>query len=58
MGLIKFELKIPQELGLKLGRTKEMVSKELKKAAVIQLFCKGQISSGKAAEILEMDKSS
>ena len=56
MTAVKVEFMLPAEVVSKLGDDKKSVSQELKKAGVIDLFRKGRISSGKAAEVLGMTK--
>jgi len=56
MSLVKVELSFPSELLSLLSTTYRNASDTIKEAAVLELYREGQISSGKAAEILAMER--
>lgn len=56
MPLKKLEISFPSEVLDTLSTTYEDNSNIIKEAAVLELYREGKISSGKAAEILGMDR--
>lgn len=56
MPLKKLEITFPSEVLDTLSTTYEDNSNIIKEAAVLELYREGKISSGKAAEILGMDR--
>lgn len=56
MPLKKLELTFPSEVLDTLSTTYEDDANVIKEAAVLELYREGKISSGKAAEILGMDR--
>lgn len=56
MSLVKVELSFPSEVLSALSTTYRNVSETIKEAAVLELYREGQLSSGKAAEMLSMER--
>lgn len=56
MSLTKLELSFPSEVLALLTTTYQDSSDVIKEAAVLELYREGKISSGKAAEILGMER--
>ena len=56
MSLIKLELSFPSEVLDTLATTYQNSAEAIKEAAVLELYREGRISSGKAAEILGMER--
>lgn len=56
MPLKKLEITFPSEVLDMLSTTYEDDANVIKEAAVLELYREGKISSGKAAEILEMNR--
>lgn len=56
MALRKVELSFPPEVLESLSTTYQDSSDAIKEAAVLELYREGKISSGKAAEILGMER--
>lgn len=56
MGMkVKFELELPEELG-ELFASEEAAARAVKEALVLDLLNRGEISQGKAAELLGVDR--
>ena len=53
---IDIKITFPEEIVLIMGMPKEKLKFEIKKIYVFDLFRKGKISAGKAAEVLELTK--
>lgn len=56
MSLVKVELSFPSEVLSTISTTYQQVSDTIKEAAVLELYREGRISSGKAAEVLSMER--
>ena len=56
MEMVNLEVSLPKELFLTMGITKNEAAKEMTNLVVLEMFKKGRISSGKAAELLEIRK--
>lgn len=56
MALQKLELTFPSEVLATLATTYQDSADAIKEAAVLELYREGKISSGKAAEILNMER--
>ena len=53
---IDIKLSLPEDLVLSIGLPEEKLTFDIKKVYLFDLFSKGKISSGKAAEILGVSK--
>lgn len=56
MEMVNLEVSLPKELFLGMGITKSKAAEEMRNLMVLEMFKKGRISSGKAAELLGMRK--
>lgn len=56
MEMVNLEVSLPKELFLTMGITKTEAAKEMRGLVVLEMFKKGKVSSGKAAELLGMRK--
>lgn len=56
MEMVNLEVAFPKELFFTMGITRTEVAKEMTNLAILKMFKKGRISSGKTAELLGMRK--